>query len=207
MKRVRLHHLFVALAIVISAWLAFPAATIRADSTYGSGTYGTCTYNSCGISLSSDGMVTLNVTPSVSVACTVQKDSVAVETDSSTGYTLTLSDSDTDNQMTGTNGGTISPADGTGSSPASLSANTWGFRVDGVGSFGAGPTSVSSSGAVPSEPFAAIPASSSQPETVATSSSAANPAVTTNVWYGICTDTSLPAGTFEDSVTYTAVVN
>jgi hypothetical protein len=186
--------------------VAVPSLTVHA-STYSSGTYSSCQYNTCGISLTSNGTVSVNVLPTSSGSCTIQSDSVAVMTDSSTGYTLTLNDTDTSNQMSGSNGGIINPGSGTNASPAVLTANTWGYRVDSNGGFGAGPTTAASNVGIPSSTFAAVPLSSATPDTIASSTVAADPAVTTPVWYGLCADTTIPSGTYSDNVTYTAVVN
>jgi hypothetical protein len=62
---------------------------------YGAGTYGSCQYQSCSISVLSSGTVALNATPTVSGVYTFASDNVTVDTAASTGYTLTLKDSDT----------------------------------------------------------------------------------------------------------------
>lgn len=178
------------------------------SSNYGMGTYGSCSYNTCGVSLTSSGSINLNITPSAGTTCTVGSDSVAVTTDSSSGYTLQLNDTDTANQLAGAATGSSIPAtSATSGSPAALSAGHWGYRVDGMGSFGAGPTSALSNGAVPGVTFAAVPLSSGTPDTIATTSVPADPAVTTTVWYGVCASTAQASDTYTDNVTYTAIVN
>jgi len=175
---------------------------------YGSGTYGTCQYNSCGISVTSSGSVTLDVAPSAGTKCTVASDTVSVLTDSSTGYTLQINDNDTDNRLNGAvHGSNISASSGSAGTPATLAGNSWGYRVDATSGFGAGPTNSQSSGSVPSLTFAAVPVSSGSPDTIASSSSAADPAVNTQVWYGVCVDTSLVSDSYTDSLVYTALVN
>jgi hypothetical protein len=176
---------------------------------YGDGTYGTCTYNTCGISIATNGTVNVNITPSgTSTTCSTQSDSVIVTTYSSTGYTLTLANSSTNtNLVGGTYGGTIPAVSGTLSSPVVLTANTWGYRVDGVGGFGSGPTSAGNNTAPLSLPFAKVQPSSGTPDTIATTSSAAGSGQTTIVWYGVCANASTEADTYTSSVTYTAVVN
>jgi len=88
-----------------------------------------------------------------------------------------------------------------------LTASQWGYRIDGVGGFGSGPTTTQSNIAINAVKFAVIPSSSSTADTIAVTSVAANPAVDTNVWYGVCANTSLPSGTYTSQVTYTAVTN
>jgi len=194
----------VLVALLLPAVVSFRA--LAANGAYGDGSYGSCTYNSCGISLSSNGTVNVNVIPGASTTCTVQSDSVGVTTDSSTGYTLTATTSTSSNSLA-SGGNTIPATGGTAGSPAALTANTWGYRVDGLGSFGAGPTSAVSNTGVPVVSFAAIPTSVQTPATLATSSSPADPAVTTTVWYGVCVNSAKVAGTYTNSVVYTAVVN
>jgi hypothetical protein len=176
---------------------------------YGSGNYGACQYGSCGISLTTNGTVNLNITPvGGSTICTDQSDSAGVTTDSSTGYTLTLGDSDTNTNLAGaSHGGNIAATSGTLASPVVLTANKWGYRVDSLGSFGSGPTSAGTNTAPLSLTFAGIQSSSNTPDTIATSSTAADPTVTTTVWYGACVDTTIPADSYSDTVTYTAVTN
>jgi hypothetical protein len=201
----RLKTLIVVLAAIGVCASGAPA---QADNTYGSGTYGSCTYNSCGISLTSGGNVSVNVTPAAGVTCTLSSDTVSVLTDSSTGYTLQITDTDTTNDLTGAvHGGTIAAAAGTAASPLALTANTWGYRVDGMNGFGAGPTSAESNGAIPAATFAGLPLISGQPDTIASTTTAADPAITTTVWYGVCANTNLVTDTYIGSVTYTALVN
>lgn len=182
--------------------LSLPAAAIN----YGSGTYGKCQYGSCSISLTSNGTVMVNVTPAASGNCTIQKDTVSVLTSSSTGYTLTFTGSTTNTALT--NGAaSIAASTATRTSPTALTPNHWGYRVDGMGGFGAGPTTAQSNIAPGTLTFAGVPASNAAADTLATSSVAANPAVATSVWYGVCTNTSVPSGTYTTQVTYTAVTN
>jgi hypothetical protein len=175
--------------------------------TYGSGSYGSCDFGSaCSISLTSNGNIDLNVTPAAGGACTTQSDTASVLTDDTNGYTLTLADSSTSTALQ--NGAaSINASSGTLASPTSLVANNWGYRVDGLGSFGSGPTTsqtnVSPSGAL----FAGIEASDQPADTIASTSGAADPAVTTTVWYGACANTSVASGTYSSQVLYTAVAN
>ena len=178
------------------------------SSTYGMGTYGSCAYNTCGISLTSSSSVNLNVTPISGTKCTVDKDSVAVLTDSSSGYTLQVTDGDSANQLVGAGTGTtISAVGGSAASPAVLAAGKWGYRVDGTSGFGNGPTGAQSNGAIPPVTFAALPLSTDTPDIIASSVGPADPAVTTTVWYGVCADSSQKSDTYSDNVTYTAIVN
>jgi hypothetical protein len=195
--------LFIALTFLSTLGLSSGASALN----YGSGTYGTCTYGTCGITISSSSTVTLNVTPQTgSTRCTVDKDDVSVTTGASVGYTMTLSSTSSGVTMPGgANGGTINAVGTSYGTPGVLTTNTWGYRIDSSGSFGAGPTSVVNSGAVPALTFAPIaPLASAQ--TIRTTSSAATPSAT-QIWYGVCVDMSLPADTYSRSVVYTAMTN
>jgi hypothetical protein len=185
---------------------ACPLGAHAANGAYSDGTYGSCTYNSCGITLTSSGTLSLNVVPAGGTTCTVASDAVAVTTDSSTGYSLAMNDQSTSSSLVGTST-TIVTSGGTPSAPSALTANSWGWRVDGLSGFGAGPTTGSSNGGVPSLSFAGVPTSAQTSATVATSGSAADPAVTTPAWYGLCVTTSIPADSYSSTVVYTAVVN
>lgn len=156
------------------------------------------------ITITSDGSVTADVTPTSSAAQTIASDTVTVNTNNSAGYTLQLADSDATNTLA--SGGNSLPAlGGTVASPVAQTANTWGFRVDGQGGFGAGPTSSQNSGALGSVTFAGVPASSS-PVTIRTTSSVASNDDTT-VWYGVAANNTQPTGTYSGQVTYTATAN
>jgi hypothetical protein len=198
---------WLSIAAIVSVILALPAVGFAANDAYGDGAYGACTYNTCGITLTSNGTVNINVIVGATTTCTTQSDSVGVTTDSSTGYTLSLNDSTTTSSLLGSGANTVISSSSSQSSPASLSTNTWGYRVDGVGGFGAGPTSASSNVAPSATTFAGIPISSAGGDTLAASSGAADPAVSTTVWYGICVNTTKPADTYSSTVVYTAVVN
>jgi hypothetical protein len=174
---------------------------------YGSGEYGACVYGqACSISITSNGSVSLNVTPTGSGSCTVQSDLVSVFTDDSNGYVLTLADGSNNTSLTnGTN--TIASSSGTLGSPASLSGNGWGYRIDGLGAFGAGPTLAQSNASHSSTLFAGVTPSNSGGDTIASTSSPADPAVATTVWYGACANSSVGSGQYTTQVVYTAVAN
>lgn len=192
---------------VLMLLLSTPLLTYASNGAYSDGTYSACTYNACGITVSSNGTLNINVTPGASTTCTTQSDSVAVTTDSSTGYTLSLNDGATSSNLLGSGANHVSVSSSTQSSPSPLTTNTWGYRVDSVGGFGAGPTSASSNTAPSATTFAAIPTSSQTADTLVNAGSPADPAITTTVWYGICADATIPADTYTSTVVYTAVVN
>jgi hypothetical protein len=155
--------------------------------------------------LSTSGTVNANVSPTGSGAQTIASDIVTVSTNDASGYTLQLGETTaTSNMVSG--GNTLPASSGTQTTPAAMSVNTWGYRVDGIGGFGAGPTSTASSAAISgSIKFAAVPATAS-PNTIKTTSGTASNDTTT-VWYGVAANTSQASGTYTNSVTYTATAN
>lgn len=198
--------------IIIVASIAFIAALAGVISSasainYGAGTYGSCTYDTCSISLVSDANVAVNVTPTSSARCTVQSNSVTATTDSSTGYTVTVNNKDTSTTLNGPSANTIASTPGTPASPAALAANTWGYRVDSIAGFGAGPTSATTNTAIPSLQFAATPSSVASGGVIRTTSTTDGSSIATPVWYGVCADASKPTGTYTDEIVYTAVIN
>ena len=196
--------------LVSSLGLALCSGVVSAyyaTGTYGSGTYGSCEYGvQCDITLSSNSSLSLNITPTASGKCTIHSDSPSVLTDDTDGYTLTVADNSTNTSLV--NGASSIPTtSGTVSSPSTLSGNSWGFRVDGLGGFGAGPTTDQDNVARGSITFSSIKASNATADTIASTSGAADPAVATTVWYGACADTSVSSGTYTTQVLYTAVAN
>jgi hypothetical protein len=154
--------------------------------------------------LTTSGTVNVDVTPTASGAQTIASDTVTVSTNDPSGYTLTLAETGASTDLvSGSN--TIPHSSGSQTTPVAMSANTWGYRVDGVGGFGAGPTSAQSSAAIGSIKFAAV-AGSGAPNTIKTTSGVASND-TTSVWYGVAADTTQPFGTYTNSVTYTATAN
>lgn len=154
--------------------------------------------------LSSNGTVNINTTPTASGVQTTASDTVTVSANDSAGYTLKINETAASSTLTsGSN--TIAATTGTPAAPVALTANKWGYRVDGVGSFGAGPTAAISSAAIGTVTYAAVPATASPYTLKTTASTATND--TTTVWYSVATNTSQPSGTYTNSVTYTATAN
>jgi hypothetical protein len=194
---------FLAVAVLgLASILTLPSAALN----YGSGTYGGCQYNTCSISIGSSGTVQLNVIPAAGGACTIQSDSVSVLTDDPNGYQLSINNSNTSTALVDL-GNSINSISANQSSPAALTADYWGYRVDGVGGFGAGPTSAQTNISPSAALFAKVPPSNATADVIANTSIAADPAVSTTVWYGVCADTSVVSGTYSAQVTYTALTN
>lgn len=191
--------------LVLCILAIFSASSLLALP-YGAGSYGTCTFDTCGISITSSGTVSLGVIPAAGGVYTTASDSVNVTTGSSTGYTLRLSDTDTNTSLaSGLN--TIPASSGIPVSPVNLPINSWGYRVDGQHGFDAGPTVAQSNVSSSSYVFAGVPASNQTSHIIKTTSVAADPSDTTLVWYGVYIDTSKPNGTYSNQVVYTAVTN
>ena len=155
--------------------------------------------------LTTSGTVNIDAVPNGSGVQTIASDTVTVSTNDSAGYTLTLGESSATTTLTsGSN--TIPAVSATQASPAAETANSWGYRVDSVGGFGAGPTSSASNASISSTIKFAPVAASGSPDTLKTTSTTASNDTTT-VWYGVAVDTSAPSGTYTNGVTYTATAN
>ena len=156
------------------------------------------------ISMTTSGTVTLNITPDANGQSSSSSDSVSVSTNNSGGYTLTLADSDATTTLV--NGGnTLTAHAGTQGTPTTLANNTWGYRSDGVGGFGAGPASTQTNVDTLSLTWAGVPASGSPNTLKTTATTASND--TTTVWFGAKADTTKPNGTYTGTVLYTATTN
>jgi hypothetical protein len=154
------------------------------------------------ISVTSSGTVPISVTPSgAGVVSANASDTVSVDSNDSDGYNLTLSSSDATATMAGfkddgttSNGSTLAVTSGSYGTPAAMSANSWGYRVDSLGAFGAPGTAT----------YAGVPINSAA-QNIRSTTATASGEVTT-VKYAVKVDTSKPNGIYKDTVTYTATV-
>ena len=137
------------------------------------------------ISVSSNPTVAISVTPTASGAEATAADSVSVDSNDADGYNLTL-ENDATLTMAGSQGGTLAKTAGTYAAPAALDTNSWGYRLTGF-----------TAGAYAGVEDAA--------QNIRSTTATANAEVTT-VTYGVKVNTSVPAGVYSDSVTYTATV-
>jgi hypothetical protein len=151
-----------------------------------------------------NGTVNANVLPTVSGAQTTSSDTVTISTNDTSGYTLKLEDANANTNLV-SGGNNIAATTGTQASPIALTAGKWGYRVDSLGGFGAGPTSSQTNVAIGSATYAGVPANGSPNTLKTTASTATND--TTTVWYSVAADTTQPIGTYTDIVTYTALTN
>ncbi len=155
------------------------------------------------ISMTTSGTVNLNVTPVSGGAQTSAADTVTVATNNSTGYALTLANSDTTlTLVSGAN--TIAAHAGTQAASSVLANNTWGYHVDSVGDMGTG-GAAQSNVTTSAIKYAGVP-SSAAPNTLKSTSTVTAGDVT-SVYYGVKADTTKPSGTYTDTVTYTATTN
>lgn len=150
------------------------------------------------------GTVNVDVAPSGAGAQTIASDTVTVSTNNVAGYNLKLAEAGASSDLV-SGSDTIPASAGTQASPVVAAVNTWGYRVDGVGGFGAGPTTAASNQAIGARTFAAVPATGA-PNTLKSTSAPATNDVTT-VWYQVTANTSTPPGTYTNTVIYTAVTN
>lgn len=157
------------------------------------------------ITASASSSLAIGVTPADTARLSSNYQDVSVTTNAPGGYTLGLSTSGASQNLA--NGGfTIGPSSGTFSSPvASLVANTWGYRVDGTGGFGSGTTTAETNVNNSAYTWAGVRANGS-PDTIQSRSTAVS-GDSTRVWYAVSVDVSKPAGTYTNTIIYTAVSN
>lgn len=168
---------------------------------------------SSGISITTSGTVTLNITPTGAGSYTSAADTVTVGTNSTAGYTLKLNDNDAEAALVHTVQTTnkLTAVSGTIAVPAALAVNQFGFRLNDSGAttgfgtgYGAAETNQASLG---SDKWAAIPLASDSTTNTIRVTSAANASDAVSVYYGASADFSKPQGTYSDSVLYTATAN
>jgi hypothetical protein len=162
------------------------------------------------VSISTGGTVSISLTPTGAGVVTSNSDTVTVSTNDASGYNLTVIDGDTTTNLA--NGGNnFAASAGTKTTPVTLATNTWGVAVNtgttGIGTNGFDASySVETNNASSTSKWAGMPASNGTAMLLkSTAATASND--TTTVWYGVKADTSLPAGTYTDTVTYTATGN
>lgn len=156
------------------------------------------------ISISSSSTVGFNITPVSGGSQSSSSDTVTVDTNNQSGYTLTLADADATTTLV-SGGNTIAAHAGTQAVPTVLANNSWGYRVDNVGGFGATTTTALTNVTSSSQTFAGVPASGA-PNTLKTTATTASGDATT-VWYSAKVDPTKPSGAYADSVTYTVTTN
>lgn len=182
--------------------IAASAATFS-GVTDSAGTTITATVNSV-ISITTSTNVAIDLTPTPGGVVSSSNDTVTVNTNNNAGYTLTLSNSDATTDLV--SGGDLIPSHaGTQAAPTALANNTWGYRVVGVGGFGAGAYASELNNTTSTSTWAGVPAVGAE-NTLKTTASTATNDITT-VWYGVRVNASQPNGIYSDTVTYTATTN
>lgn len=191
-------------ALMLPIFVSF--AQHIAAAPYGRGLYGTCNFGEggCTISLATSDTVALSLTPTATGVYTIDNDAVEVTTNSDDGFTLSIESDAPDSSDLEGDDGVIAPVSGSPASPATLDMNQWGYRVDGMFGFGAGPTSAAQNQSSSSLTFAGLPLSGS-PAILATLDESAPAGIVVDVWYGVRGDTSIPSGAYTRTLTYTAV--
>lgn len=186
------------LAISSLAVLAAPISVGAVDTTISVDVGGVIS------TFTTSGTVTLGaLTPDATGTQSINNDVVTVDTNNTAGFTLTLEDADADVTLaSGAN--SFAATSGSPATPAALANNEWGWRVDDLSGFGAGPTATANNASPSALTFAAVSASGS-PFTINTTSSTGQEV--TDVWYSARADNTQPTGTYTDTVTYTATAN
>jgi hypothetical protein len=163
------------------------------------------TVNPVIISYSSGPTVTLGaITPDATGKQSTASDTVTADTNDTAGYTVTLKENHATITDMVSGGNSIPTSAGSPASPITLANNTWGWRVDSLSGFGAGPGGVLSNAAPSALTYAAIPANGS-PFTIKTTS--ATGSASTTVWYSARVSSSQPIGAYATTVTYTITTN
>lgn len=153
------------------------------------------------ISITTATPVNISLTPTAGGVVSSSSDTVTVNTNSSTGWTLTLADNDTNTDLvSGAN--TFTAHAGTFASPTALANNTWGYRIVGAGGFGGGAYTGETNNGSSTSTWAGVASSASPVQIKSSGGVATND--TTTVWYGVKATSSQPSGVYTDTVTYTA---
>ena len=155
------------------------------------------------LSMSSTSAVNLSLTPGSNPVTSIGAGTVSVSTNNTTGYNLSLANSDTNTSLV-SGGNDIAAHSGTHAAPTTLADNTWGYAMAGASGFDLSYT-VGDNQAASVAKFAGVPPSSAPQQLKTTTAEAQND--TTTVHYGVRVDSTKPTGTYTDTVTYTAVTN
>lgn len=184
-------------SLVAAAVIALPIATTTYAATSTSTINGTV--NST-ITVNSSGPVAISTAPTSVAVASSAKDTVSVSTNNESGYTLTLETNTADRNLNNASE-SITPSSGTLNSPAPLADNTWGYRVDAAGGF-TGTTVAETNVTSSAHDWAGVPESGNGDTIKTTTTTASNDE--TDVWYAMSADSSMPSGTYSNTVVYTA---
>lgn len=192
---------YTSIALTSAAIVALPVFSAKAEtaSTVVNANIGST------ISIQSTANVDLNINPTASNAkASSGKATVTVSTNNAAGYTLKLGmvSADRDLKKAGDN---INPHTGTLAAPATLANNSWGYRVENAGGFGAGNMTVESNLDNLTGTFAGVPAGASDDQ-IKTNGTAVQ-SQQTDVLFGAKVDSTKPSGTYTGTVVFTATAN
>ena len=139
----------------------------------------------------------LSVLPTLDGTLSTGEVTVNLSTNNFTGYTLSMSTTTDNTALMHSNGSnSISSTTGSVSTPTTLSRNTWGWY----------PSSLATNpGGSSNYQFAAVPGLSSAYTVKSTDTMSTNDETT--VSFGVLADTSLPAGDYTNTITFTAIAN
>lgn len=137
----------------------------------------------------------LAVTPTLDGTIVSDDLAIQVSTDNTTGYTLALSLAGAETSLNDpASGGKIQSSIADINSPATLSVNTWGWYPDSL---------ANNTGNL----FSALPSISAPYELKKTSSPTSGSGDTTTISFGVNVDTTLPAGSYTNTIVISAVTN
>lgn len=178
--------------------------SVSAD-TQSSNTTVNLTVNPVIISYSSGPIVTLGaITPDATGKQSTASDTVTADTNDTAGLTVTLKENSATETGMVSGANTIAASADTPAAPAALGNNKWGWRVDSLSGFGAGPGGVLNNASPSALTYAGIPANAS-PFTIRTTS--ATGSASTTVWYSARVNSAQPIGNYATTVTYTITTN
>lgn len=157
------------------------------------------------ISIQTTPNVGLNITPTATEAkASSGEATVTVSTNNASGYALKIGMNSTERDLK-KGGDSISAHSGTLNSPAVLANNTWGYRVDNAGGFGAGNMTAQTNVNDLTGSFAGVPAKNSE-EQIKNHNSAVQ-SQQTKVLFGAKVDSTKPSGNYTGTVVFTATTN
>ena len=192
---------YTSIALTSAAIVALPVFSAKAE------TANTVVNANIGstISIQSTANVDLNINPTASNAkASSGKATVTVSTNNAAGYTLKLGMNGADRDLKKASD-SINPPTGTLNAPAALANNSWGYRVENAGGFGAGNMTVESNLNDLSGTFAGVPAQGADDQ-IKTNGTAVQ-SQQTDVLFGAKADSTKPSGTYTGTVVFTAIAN
>lgn len=184
------------------------------------------------VTTSDDEYISISATPSISIGADIGKMSSGggaanVSTNATNGFNLTMSTVPGPTYLVHTTNSSYTiPTLSSTFTPASPASSTyvntliggassfWGYRIDGLGGFGSGPTSQATNATTTSYSWARI-AGSSAPDIIrnrntptdTTSLGGSNTPDGTTVWFGVGAASGQLHGTYQATIVYTAVAN